>query len=63
MSAETDLATLIRNLRPRIRPDTYVFCSLADGSYGALAHTNPLACFAEPEGLSLVMTQESGWRA
>ena len=58
MTAETDLATLIRNLRPENQPATYVFCSVADANYGALAHTNPLACFAEAEGLTLVITKE-----
>ena len=59
MNAETDLDTLIRNLEPRILPATYVFCSLDDTDYGALAHTNPLASFAEAEGLSLVLTREA----
>ncbi len=59
MNAETDLATLIRNLKPRALPATYVFCSLADANYGALSHTSPLASFAEPEGLTLVLTRES----
>ncbi|MDE0882869.1 MAG: ACT domain-containing protein [Myxococcota bacterium] len=59
MTPETDLATLITNLRPEIRPATYVFCNLADAKYGALAQTQPLACFAEAEGLTLVITQES----
>ena len=57
--AEADLATLIRNLKPKTLPDTYVFCSLEDADYGVLSHTNPLASFAEPEGLTLVLTRES----
>ena len=59
MNAETDLATLMRNLEPRTLPDTYVFCSVEDANYGALSHTSPLASFAEPEGLTLVLTRES----
>jgi len=59
MNAETDLATLIRNLDPKTLPDTYVFCCLKDTNYGALSHTSPLASFAEAEGLSLVLTRES----
>ena len=58
MTAETDLATLVQNLRPNILPATYVFCTVNDASYGDLTHANPLACFAEPEGLSLVVTKE-----
>ena len=59
MNAETDLDTLMRNLEPRTLPDTYVFCSVEDANYGALSHTSPLASFAEPEGLTLVLTRES----
>ena len=59
MNAETDLATLIRNLEPKTLPETYVFCSVENANYGALAHASPLASFAEPEGLTLVLTRES----
>ena len=59
MSAETNLATLIRNLEPRTLPATYVFCSVEGANYGALSHTSPLASFAEPEGLTLVLTREN----
>ena len=59
MNAETDLATLIRNLEPRTLPNTYVFCSVEDADYGALSQAGPLASFAEAEGLSLVLTRES----
>ncbi len=59
MNAETDLATLIRNLEPRTLPATYVFCSVEGANYGALSHTIPLASFAEPEGLTLVLTREN----
>ena len=59
MMAEADLATLIRNLKPKTLPDTYVFCSLEDADYGVLSHTSPLASFAESEGLTLVLTRES----
>ena len=59
MNAETDLDTLMRNLEPRTLPDTYVFCSVEDANYGALSHTSPIASFAEPEGLTLVLTRES----
>ncbi len=63
MNAETDLATLIRDLEPRTLPGTYVFCSLEDAGYGALSHTNPVASFAESEGLTLVLTRESADQA
>jgi hypothetical protein len=59
MDAETDLATLIKNLSPKPLPATYVFCTIQGADYGALSHTKPLASFAEPEGLTLVLTKES----
>lgn len=58
MTAETNLHTLIENLRPKRLPATYVFCTIPGGAYGDLAHTNPVACVVEPEGLTLVLTQE-----
>ena len=39
-----------------------MFCNLKDADYRALSHTNPLASFAEPEGLTLVITRESADR-
>jgi len=59
MTAETHLATLLRGLRPQIDPTSYVFSSVKDASYGDLSHTKPLACFAEQEGLTLVLSKES----
>jgi hypothetical protein len=55
----TDLDTLIKNLSPKTLPATYVFCTIPGAAYGAMPHTHPLACFVEPEGLTLVLTQES----
>ncbi len=57
MTAQTDLTALLDNLKPVLRPEIYVFCSVAGAKYGELAHTAPVACFAEDEGLSLVITQ------
>ena len=57
MTAQTDLTALLDNLRPVLQPGTYVFCSVPGARYGDLSHTAPVACFAEDEGLSLVITQ------
>jgi hypothetical protein len=62
MSGETDLRTLIANLRPSLLPNTYVFCTLTNAVYGDLSHTEPLACFIEEEGLTLVLTKENADR-
>ena len=57
MTAQTDLTALLDNLRPVLQQDTYVFCTVAGAKYGDLSHTAPVACIAEDEGLSLVVTQ------
>ena len=57
MGGETDLKTLIANLMPLMRPETYVFCTLQSGRYGDKLETRPLASFLEKEGLTLVVTQ------
>ena len=56
--SETDLVTMLRGLDPEIRDGIYVFCTVKGAVYGALAHTSPLACMVEREGLSLVMTKD-----
>jgi hypothetical protein len=59
MNGETDLKTLLRTLAPTLDPECYVFCSVHGAVYGDFAHVNPLACFRESEGLTLVLTQSS----
>ena len=59
MSGQTDLATLLRTLRPSLRPTTYVFCTIEDAVYGDLADVRPIASIAEGEGLTLVLPQAS----
>lgn len=58
MAGETDLNKLLANLRPELLPGEFVFCSLETGRYGDLADLQPLASFAEAEGLSLVIRRE-----
>jgi uncharacterized protein len=55
---EDDLGKLLEKLSPSILPGTYVFCSVEGACYGELAHTGPIASFAEREGLTLVMLKE-----
>ena len=56
-SGETDLGALLAGLRPQLATGEFVFCSVA-GSYGDFAEFEPLAVFAEAEGLSLVLSLE-----
>jgi len=59
MTGETDLTTLLSNLSPSLGPHDYVFCTIADASYGDFAEHQPLASFMETEGLTLVLLKSS----
>lgn len=56
----SDLAELLRSIRPVLNPGTYVFASVPSGS--DVAWLAPLATFREPEGLSVVV-EEAAARA
>ncbi len=58
MSGEKDLNTILCSLDPCLQPSLYVFCTVRDARYGDLSHTRPVACMAEPEGLTLVVAKE-----
>jgi hypothetical protein len=58
MSGEMDLKTILQSLSPCLLDDTYVFCTVPDANYGDYAEAAPIATFQEPEGLTLVITQE-----
>ena len=62
MQIQTDLKTILRELRPTLLPSVYVFCSLPDAHYGAVSELSPLACFQEAEGLSVILPRESADR-
>ena len=57
MTGETDLTTLLADLRPELRDGRYVFVT-ADALVDAVAQ----ASVVEPEGLSLVVCQEDADR-
>ena len=57
MTGETDLTTLLADLRPELRDGRYVFVT-ADAPVDAVAQ----ASVVEPEGLSLVVCQEDADR-
>ena len=50
-----DLCRLLAAMEPRLLPDEFVFCSVADGREEAVADLPALATFREEEGLSLVL--------
>ncbi|MEE4013385.1 ACT domain-containing protein [Roseibium sp. FZY0029] len=58
MTGETDLATLISQMRPMLDPQPYVFCTFVSKSMTDLAEYDPIGLFAETEGLTAVLPVE-----
>ena len=56
MDAESDLDVLLRGMDAELRQGRYVFCTVPGGSIPD--QVEALATVLEPEGLSLVTTQE-----
>ncbi len=63
MSGEKSLKTILADLRPRLREETFVFCTLPEKTYGALSDAEPFASVAEDEGLTVIVTQHHAYRA
>ncbi|QDT03846.1 ACT domain protein [Rubripirellula lacrimiformis] len=59
MAGSTDLRKLIASLSPTLRSGEYVFVTLPNASYGDGAELQPIAAFAESEGLTLVISKNS----
>lgn len=56
MIGETDLATLLRSMRPVLHPQIYVFATLKVGE--ELPNSiNPIMTFREGEGLTLILLE------
>jgi hypothetical protein len=51
-----DLASLIRSMRPALRPEIFVFTSLPDETVPAAI--KPVMIFREAEGLTAIVTRE-----
>ena len=62
MAGIIEIDNLLKSLAPEIKSGEYVFCAV-DGSYSDYAHLSPLACFAESEGLTLIISVESAEEA
>lgn len=62
MSGITDLETLLREMRPDLRPGDYVYCSVPaeDASWLSL---KPLGFFREEEGLTLILDKADADKA
>ena len=53
----TDLAKLLRSMRPTLNPGVYVFVSLPHGTDAA--PLQPIATFREAEGLSVIVDERA----
>ena len=57
MVGETNLAKILARLRPEMRPEVYVFCTVDRPRFAALNHIGLLACVFEEEGVTLVIPE------
>jgi len=57
MNGETDLKTLLATMHPFLHPSPYVFCSVSQDTYEGLLF-DPLGTFREPEGITIIVTQQ-----
>ncbi len=55
MVGEVDLDKLLALLQPVLQPGEFVFCSVPPRAFAELEELNPLACYREEEGLSLLL--------
>ena len=62
MTGITDLQVLLREMRPHLRPEDYVYCSVPLEDDGWLA-LSPLCTFREDEGLTLILERAVADRA
>lgn len=58
MTGETDLNTLIAQMRPMLDPVPYVFCTFATKTLVELAEYDPIGLFAETEGVTAILPLE-----
>ncbi|MEX2468651.1 MAG: ACT domain-containing protein [Pseudohongiellaceae bacterium] len=59
MVGEIDLDKLLALLQPRLLEGEFVFCSIPAVPLGELEALQPLACYHEEEGLSLLLRRPS----
>ena len=60
MSGETNLATLLRTMRPELQPGTYVFCTVA--SLDGLDLADVICLFKEREAITVILPQATADR-
>ncbi len=58
MAGEKNLDNLLRLMSPALIEGDYVFCTVKNSKYGDYADAEPIASFAEAEGLTLVLLKD-----
>ncbi len=58
MTGETDLKTLIAQMRPMLDPEPYVFCTFANRTFQDLVEYEAIGLFAETEGTTAILPVE-----
>ena len=58
MTGETDLNTLIAQMRPMLDPEPYVFCTFANRTFQDLVEYEAIGLFAETEGTTAILPVE-----
>lgn len=61
MPGETHLSTMLRTLRPQLREQPYVFCTVTTGDFAGL-DAEPLGVFREDEGVTLILATADALR-
>ncbi len=56
MNGETDLGSLLRDMKPELNAGEYVFCSVKADSLPPTA--DPIGRFREPEGTALILPRD-----
>jgi len=56
MTDETDLANLLKELKPRLNPGEYVYCTVE--SKARAAQLDPICMFAEEESVTVILPKE-----
>lgn len=54
MSGIISLEKLLEKMSPQLAKGEFVFCTV-NGDYAEYEHLHPIACFREPEGLTLIL--------
>jgi hypothetical protein len=56
MTGESNLKTLLREIKPQVVPGEFVFCSIQKDELKSV--NLPLLIFQEPEGITVIVTKE-----